>query len=111
MKLYRFIGSEEMEKIITGEKLENHTDWREIYDTNSIGFCFFQYNRTNKIDHIIETVLNDWGFGGIVKENFLVEIEVEKARKSWGFYAGGGRTEFNLTEYSRENVKHLYKIG
>ena len=110
MKLYRFIGENEFKKIIAGETLENKTDWRDIYDTNSIGFCFFQYNRTNNINKIINNVLDNWGFAGIVDNSFLIEIEIEKARKSWGFYPDGFKTEYNLTEYSIKNVKNIYKV-
>jgi len=110
MKLYRFVGKEEVEKLLNNETIENHFDWSEKYDTNSKGICFFAYNRTNNVNKIINVVLDYWGFAGIVKEYALIEIEVETARKAWGFYAGGKRTEYNLFKYSLQDVTGIYTI-
>lgn len=110
MKLYRFVGKEEVEKLLNNETIENHFDWSEKCDTNSKGICFFAYNRTNNVNKIINVVLDYWGFAGIVKEYALIEIEVETARKAWGFYAGGKRTEYNLFKYSLQDVTGIYTI-
>lgn len=110
MKLYRFIGELETYRLLTNETIENTFDWSTKNDTNSKGICFFAYNRTNNINKIIDAVLNDWGFAGIVKEFAIVEIEVPTARKAYGFYAGGMKTEYNLTEYSLKDVKAIYRI-
>lgn len=42
MKLYRFMSGDECEKLVKGEKLENHTDHSELRGTASTsrGFCF-----------------------------------------------------------------------
>lgn len=110
MKLYRFVGESEVFKLLTNEIIVNNRDWSEYCDTNSKGICFFAYNRTNNIKKIVETVLDDWGLSGIVKEFALVEIEVSEARKAWGFYSGGKKTEYNLDKYSIENVTAIYRI-
>ena len=110
MRLFRFVGEHEVFQLLTNETLHNDYDWSAEYDTNSKGICFFAYNRTDNINYIINRVLDDWGFEGIVKTFALVEIEVEHARKAWGFYSGGMRTEYNLSEYSIENVTAIYRI-
>lgn len=110
MKLYRFVGESEIFRLLTNEIISNTRDWSEYYDTNSKGICFFAYNRTNNIKKIVETVLDDWGLSGIVKEFALVEVEVPEARKAWGFYSGGKKTEYNLDKYSIENVTAIYRI-
>lgn len=109
MKLYRYCGQEEINKLMNGETLENNTDWSTIYDTNSKGFCFFAYNRTNDMRKVITTSLENW-LGGIVKEEYIIEVEVKKARKAYGFYASGRHTEYNLTSYSLKNVKTISKV-
>lgn len=111
MKLYRFVGENEVFQLLTNKTIKNNRDWSQFCDTNSKGICFFAYNRTNKIDHIVNTVLDDWCFDGIVKTFALVEIEVPTARKAWGFYAGGKRSEYNLTEYSLKDIKAIYRIN
>ena len=108
MKLFRFIGKNEYARLMNGETLINTTDYSEKYDTNSKGFCFFAYNRTNNIDLIVSVVLDDWGLAGIVDESYLIEIEVPKARKAWGWYSGGKKTEYNLTAYAAKDVVHIY---
>ena len=110
MKLYRFIGEKEYNSLLKGEKQFNNRDWSEYCDTTSKGICFFAYNRTNNIDHIIKTVLDEWCFSGIVKEYAIVEINVEKARKAKGFYASGYHTEYNLFEYDINNVVNIWTI-
>jgi len=110
MKLYRFIGEQEAKMLLWNETIENRRDWSEYCDTNSIGICFFANNRTNDMEKIVETALDTWGFSGIVKTFAIVEIEVETARKAWGWYSGGKRTEYNLTSYSIENVKAMYTL-
>ncbi len=110
MKLFRFVGEQECKKLLWNETIENDFDWSTKYDTNSKGICFFANNRTQDIEKIANTALDDWGFEGIVKTFALVEIEVETARKAWGFYSGGMRTEYNLTEYSIKDIKAIYKL-
>ena len=110
MKLYRFVGQKEVESLLNGEKQFNDFDWSVCCDTNSKGICFFAYNRTNNIDLIIENVLENWGFSGIVKEYAIIEINVDKARKAHGFYSGGMRTEYNLFEYSLKDVINIWTI-
>ena len=111
MKLYRFVGEKEMSRLINGETLINTRDWSEINDTNSIGFCFFAYNRTNDLRKIVANALDEWGLAGIVKADYIVEIEIDNARKAWGWYSGGKRTEYNLTSYSINNVKSIHKVA
>ena len=110
MKLYRFIGEKEKARLLNGEILENYRNWSDYYDTNSVGICFFAYNRTNDLRKIITNVLDEWGFAGIVKADYIVEIDVPKARKAWGWYSGGKRTEYNLTSYSLADVKSIHKV-
>lgn len=110
MKLYRFIGKKELDSILSGEKQFNDFDWSSCCDTTSKGICFFAYNRTSNINIIIERVLNDWGFSGIVKDYAILEIEVSKARKAKGFYASGYHTEYNLFEYSLKDVNNIWLI-
>lgn len=109
MKLYRYCGQEEINRILNGETLINNTDWSEIYDSTSKGFCFFSYNRSNDLKKVITNSLTDW-LNGIVNNEYLVEIEVDKAHKARGFYASGFHTEYNLTEYNIKNVKAIYKV-
>ena len=109
MKLYRFIGTKEMNRLMNGEVLERTTDWSEINDTNSIGYCFFAYNRTNDLRKVVTNALEDW-LGGIVKAEYIVEIEVDSARKAYGWYSCGRKTEYNLTSYSMKNVKSIHKV-
>lgn len=109
MKLYRFIGQDELNKILKNETLENDTDWSLLNDTNSVGFCFFAYNRTNDMRKVVSMALEDW-LNGIVTEDYIIEIETEKAKKSYGYYACGKKSEYNLTQYSKENVKHIYSV-
>lgn len=111
MKLFRFISNNEYARLMAGETIVNTTDYSEKYDTNSKGFCFFAYNRTNNIDLIISNVLDEWGLAGIVNDSYLVEIEVPAARKAWGWYSGGKKTEYNLTQYSEKNILHVYKVA
>jgi len=110
MRLFRFISEREFNSIMSGERIHSERDWSLKYDTNSKGICFFANNRTDKIDRIVETALDDWGFSGIVKEYAVIEIETETARKAWGFYSGGRRTEYNLTDYDLTMVKAVYTI-
>ena len=110
MKLYRFIGEKEKARLLNGEILENYRNWSDYYYTNSVGICFFAYNRTNDLRKIITNVLDEWGFAGIVKADYIVEIDVPKARKAWGWYSGGKRTEYNLTSYSLADVKSIHKV-
>ena len=109
MKLYRYCGQEEINKLMNGEILVNNTDWSRIYDTNSKGFCFFAYNRTNDMKKVISRSLEDW-LGGIVNAEYIIEIEVDSAKKSYGFYASGYHAEYNLTSYSIENVKAISRV-
>jgi len=109
MKLYRYCGQEEVNNILNGQILKNNTDWSEDHDSTSKGFCFFAYNKSNDLKKIITNSLTDW-LDGIVNNEYLVEIEIDKARKARGFYASGFHTEFNLTEYSIKNVKAIYKV-
>ena len=110
MRLFRFISDREYNSLMTGEHIHSERDWSIDHDTNSKGICFFANNRTNNIDRIVETALDDWGFGGIVKDFAIIEVEVDKARKAWGFYSGGRRTEYNLTDYDLTAVKAIYII-
>ena len=71
MKLFRFISNNEYTRLMSGETIVNTTDYSKKYDTNSKGFCFFAYNRTNNIDLIISNVLDEWGFAGIVNNSYL----------------------------------------
>lgn len=42
MRYVRFMSIEELGKYLRGEKLENHTVWKDRGDkTDSVGFCFF----------------------------------------------------------------------
>ena len=109
MKLYRYCGQNEVDALLNGEVLTSVIDWSEKYDTNSKGFCFFAYNRTNDMRKIITQSLEDW-LGGIVKADYIVEIDVDSAKKSYGFYACGRRTEYNLASYSLKNVKAISKV-
>lgn len=109
MKLYRYCGQEEITRLMNGEVLENNTDWSAIRDTTSKGFCFFAYNRTNDMSKVVTCSLEDW-LGGIVNDEYIVEIEVEKAKKSKGFYASGYHAEYNLSSYSIKNVKAISKV-
>ena len=110
MRLFRFISEREYNSLMNGEHIHSERDWSIDHDTNSKGICFFANNRTNKIDRIVETALDEWGFAGIVKDYAVVEIETETARKAWGWYSGGKRTEYNLTDYSLSLVNAVYTI-
>lgn len=110
MKLYRFIGKKECDSLLNNEKQFNNFDWSICCDTTSKGICFFAYNRTSNIDLIIERVLDDWGFSGIVKDYAIIEIDVPTARKAKGFYSSGFHTEYNLFEYSLFDVKNIWLI-
>ena len=110
MRLFRFVGEKEYNDIMSGVIRHNDRDWSEYNDTNSKGICFFANNRTDNIDRIVETALDDWGFSGIVKEYAIFEIDVPTARRAYGWYSGGKRTEYNLTEYSKANVVKAYRI-
>lgn len=110
MKLYRFISENEMNKLMNNEIIANNRDWSNYYNTNSIGICFFSYNRTNDLRKIVYNALEEWGFAGIVQADYIVEVEVDSARKAWGWYSGGKRTEYNLTAYSLTKVKSIHKI-
>ena len=111
MKLYRFISEKEMSRLMNGEIITNNRDWSAYYDTNSIGLCFFAYNRTNDLRKVVYNALDEWGLSGIVKADYIVEIEIDNARKAWGWYSGGKRTEYNLTSYSIANVKSINKVA
>ena len=110
MKLYRFIGEKEYNGLLNGQTIHNERKWSDYADTNSIGICFFANNRTDNINKIIDNALDDRGYAGIVKDYAIIEIEVNKARKAYGYYSGGRFSEYNLIEYSLANVKAMYKI-
>lgn len=103
MTLYRFIGKKELEALMNNETVFNYTDYSEEHDTNSIGFCFFADNRKNTTAEAAAERAHEY-LGGIVDHYALVQIEVEKARKAWGWYSAGRKIEYNLTEYSKANV-------
>ena len=103
MTLYRFVGKDELTALLNGETLINTTDYSEMNDTNSIGFCFFADNRKNATINSIAARAEDY-LGGIVNTYAIVKIEVETARRAYGWYAVGKKIEYNLTEYSVKNV-------
>ena len=110
MRLFRFVGQHEYDNIMSGGVHHCDRDWSIDHDTNSKGICFFANNRTNDINRIVETALDEWGYGGIVKEYAILELEVPTARKAWGWYSGGRRSEYNLNEYSKADVVKAYRI-
>lgn len=103
MTLYRFIGKEELTALQNGETLVNTTDYSEFNETNSIGFCFFADNRKNATLTNIAGRAEEY-LGGIVDTYAIIKVEVETARRAYGWYSVGKKTEYNLTEYSIKNV-------
>lgn len=90
----RFMSFEEFEKFITGQVLENHTDWRERGQcTDSVGFCFFDDSAPpeERIEYLT----------GVVTMEAVVAFERlgdEPMRKSQGRYRDREADEntFNL---------------
>lgn len=108
MKLYRIIGIEEFNALMNGETLINTTDYSEMYDTNSIGFCFFANNRTDDAEKVFNTAYEY--LGGIVDDYYMIEVEIDKPRKAYGYYSVGKRTEYNTGKYSLNDVRNIYRI-
>lgn len=47
MRYVRFMSIEELGKYLRGEKLKNHTVWKDRGDkTDSVGFCFFDDSKS-----------------------------------------------------------------
>ena len=106
MKLYRFVGKNELVALLNGQTIVNNTDYSKQFDTTSKGFCFFQNNRAKKINVIAESALEY--LSGIVDVYAIICIEVENARKARGFYSVGYKTEYNLTEYSKDVIVNAW---
>lgn len=128
MKYYRFMGNEELKKLLAGEILENHTEWNlgKGLPKTCKGFCFFDYL------HPPEERLK-YAFGAM-RELYPVCVLFKPAkgtvfREGYGIYAkpavsglrpGTGLMlnnqnvlvvrEYSLEEYSR-NTMHILRIG
>lgn len=90
----RFMSFEEFEKFITGQALENHTDWREQGQcTDSVGFCFFD-------DSVPPEERIEYLTGVVTMEAVVVfeRLGDEPMRKSQGRYRDqeADKNTFNL---------------
>ena len=109
MKLYRFIGIEEFEKLLAGETVKNENDYSKDHDTNSKGFCFFANNRTNDAQKVFASAIDY--LGGIVDAYYMIEVDLDNPTKTFGYYAAGKKTEYNVTEYNFSNIKNIYRVN
>ncbi len=107
MRLVRFMGLTEFEKLMRGETLYNTTDWKKRNQSGSVGFCFFPL--TDKHDTY-------WAYDklwGIVDPSVCVVFECTiKLKKSYGYYASGWWTserydEYCVTEYNKTMLKPI----
>lgn len=129
MKYYRFMGREELHRLLSGEILENHTKWnqRKGLTKTCTGFCFFDnlYPPEERLKY---------AFGAMYEMNLVcVLFKPGKGTvfsKGYGIYAkagatqtiGKGRTvslnrnvmqivpEYSLERYSSRTM-HVIKIG
>lgn len=128
MKYYRFMGNEELNKLLAGDLLENHTEWNKDKGLPKTckGFCFFDnlYPPEERLKYAF----------GALSELHPMCVVFKPARnvafrEGYGIYAkpsegrlkpGAGLLlnnqnvltvkEYSLEEYSRETM-HILKIG
>ena len=107
MKAYRFIGEEEYKALKAGEILTNTTNWSELNDTNSVGFCFFSH-RAKNLSKVIDYG-TDW-LDFIANKAFaMVAVEMDSMKKGFGWYGNGRMTEYSVVTYSIANVTGIYQ--
>ena len=118
----RFMSFEEFEKFITGQVLENCTDWRKQGQcTDSVGFCFFD-------DSVPPEERIEYLTGVVTMEAVVVfeRLSDEPMRKSQGRYRDQEADEdifnplapipmmkvdeYSVESYSREDMR-LVRLG
>ena len=107
MRLVRFMGLTEFEKLMRGETLYNTTNWKKRNQSGSVGFCFFPLTDKHDVYWALEKL---WY---IVDHSVCVVFEctdITKLNKSFGYYVSGWCTsecynEYCVTVYDRTIMK------
>lgn len=100
MKLYRFVGKNELKALRKDKKVYNHTIFRDKgHKTDSVGFCFFEFEDEYDVEYAYEYM------SGIVSEYAVVVVDINKNRlkEGYGTYAdpyGSWHETFLKEEYS-----------
>ena len=116
MKVFRFMSKKEFKLFKSGKTLINDAEHKKVYDSDSVGFCFFDEDDYSP-EYAYEFL------SGIVSNDVCVRFEVDKSLliKSHGIYADPfgdnffstmGATEYCCTSYNNKDFKMLsYSIG
>ena len=110
MKVFRFMSMKEFEEYQVGNVLFNDKDHKKSGRTDSIGFCFMNYDE--EIPELAYEYLS-----GIVSNDVCAVFEVDKSylTESYGVYADPygdffdtrTKVEYCCQSYSKDNFKLL----
>lgn len=103
MIVHRFMGKEEYDMLVSGQKLRNTKHHSDRYKSESVGFSFFEEE---------PSVAVHW-LSGIIYMDYCVTFEVDESllTKCAAWYRDPQtenivkRTEYSTIEYSKESFK------
>lgn len=101
LRLYRFMGSEEYNALISGQQLTNETKHADAGNhTNSVGFCFTPSPPFKSIHWL----------SGLVDTDYCVCIVIpaKKMTATRGRYSCGWKDEYCCTSYSLDDIELIY---
>lgn len=113
MKLFRYISRSEVEALRNSEAIINTENHRELGRyTNSVGFCFFEYEDEDDITEAYEYI------SGIVDDYAIVVVDIpqDRLQEGYGSYADPYGAffdtiqvdEYSTTQYSKDVVIGIY---
>lgn len=101
LKLYRFMGPQEYEALISGQTLTNTKNHAEDGShTDSVGFCFTASPPFKSIHWL----------SGVVDTDYCVCIRISprKVKKCRGRYGEGWKDEYCCTSYKLDDIELVY---